>query len=406
MTGAGLKSAGLAVVGALAIASCGEVPPVVSEQTGYRGTGQQAVYNPRIVAKLRAVNLVPAAPYPLEPDAPGAEKAGQAYQNVKVLGDLSVDSFNHLMASITQWVAPPEQGCNYCHNPENMASDAVYTKVVARRMIQMTRNINVNWSSHVQQTGVTCYTCHRGNAVPKNVWNIDPAPSQNGGMMVGNSRGQNRAGQASVRYASLPYDPFTPYLLGAYPIRVQSRVAVGGVETPIKSTEATYGLMMHMGGSLGVNCGYCHNSRAWQDWSQSRPQRVSAWYGIRMVREANNNYIQNLAYAMPANRKGPLGDPYKVNCATCHQGVAKPLYGVSMRPNHPQLWGPTYPNVAPMGATRVAAAPAPAATSVAAAPASAKASVAAADSPATTRVAAAPAPRTTAAVTTVATPAG
>ena len=320
------------------VAACGEVPPMKSEQIGYRGTGSATITNPRIAASLQAVNGIPATPYALDPDT-GGERAAQAYQNVKVLGDLSTDQFNHLMASITQWVAPPAQGCNYCHNPNNMASDAVYTKVVARRMLQMTRNINANWTTHVKGTGVTCWTCHRGNAVPLNVWN--EAPVTGGGMMLtNNTRGIASAGHNSVKYASLPYDPFTPYLLGAYPIRVQSKVSVNGPEVPLKATEATYGLMMHMSGSLGVNCSYCHNSRAWSDWSQSRPQRTVAWYGIRMVRNVNNEYIQKLAYAMPANRKGPLGDPYKVNCTTCHQGLAKPLYGVSMRREHPQLWGP------------------------------------------------------------------
>jgi photosynthetic reaction center cytochrome c subunit len=310
-------------------------------QVGYRGTGLDTIQNPRLLAQLRQVNGIPATPYALDPAKPGDELASHAYKNVQVVGDLTTDQFNHLMASITQWVAPPEQGCNYCHNPNNMASDAVYTKVVARKMLQMTRNINANWTSHVQGVGVTCWTCHRGNAVPKNVWNIDPSSQPNAGQhMFGNTRGIGSAGHNSVKYASLPYDPFTPYLLGAYPIRVQSRVPVNGPEVPIKATEATYGLMMHMSGSLGVNCDYCHNSRAWSDWSQSRPQRVTAWYGIRMVRNINNEYVDKVAYAMPANRKGPLGDPYKVNCLTCHQGLAKPLYGVSMRKEHPQLWGP------------------------------------------------------------------
>lgn len=327
------------------LAGCGEVPPMKATQIGYRGTGQATIVNPRLAASLQAVNGIPATPYALDPDT-GGERAGKAYQNVQVVGDLSTDQFNHLMASITQWVAPPAQGCNYCHNPNNMASDAVYTKIVARRMLQMTRNINANWTGHVQGVGVTCWTCHRGNAVPKNVWNEDPSSAPNAGMkLAGNTRGIASAGHNSVKYASLPYDPFTPYLLGAYPIRVQSPVPVNGPEVPIKATEATYGLMMHMSGALGVNCSYCHNSRAWSDWSQSRPQRVTAWYGIRMVRNINNQYIQKLAWAMPANRKGPLGDPYKVNCTTCHQGLPLPLYGVSMRKEHPQLWGPVQKDI-------------------------------------------------------------
>ena len=129
-----------------------------------------------------------------------------------MLARLSKDRFDHLMAEINQWVAPPEQGCNYCHNPENMASDEKYTKVVARRMLQMTRTINSRWSSHVKQTGVTCYTCHRGNAVPEYKWALaegTPDPSS----IRGNRHGQN-APDANVGYASLPSDPFAAYFAG------------------------------------------------------------------------------------------------------------------------------------------------------------------------------------------------
>ena len=73
------------------------------------------------------------------------------------------------MTTITQWVSP-EQGCNYCHNPANLASDELYTKVVSRRMIQMTQAINSDWSDHVGNAGVNCYTCHRGLNVPEYIW--------------------------------------------------------------------------------------------------------------------------------------------------------------------------------------------------------------------------------------------
>ena len=73
------------------------------------------------------------------------------------------------MAAMTEWVAP-EEGCNYCHVAENLASDDIYTKVVSRRMLQMTQHINANWNDHVGETGVTCYTCHRGNNVPAEIW--------------------------------------------------------------------------------------------------------------------------------------------------------------------------------------------------------------------------------------------
>ena len=56
-----------------------------------------------------------------------------------------------------------------------------------------------------------------------------------------------------------------------------------------------------------------------------------------MVRDANTNYIDPLRPVFPAHRLGPNGDPLKVNCATCHQGAHKPLYGARMLQDYPEL---------------------------------------------------------------------
>jgi len=130
--------------------------------------------------------------------------------------------------------------------------------------------------------------------------------------------------------------------------------------------------MIHMSQGLGVNCTACHNTRNWQEWTNAPPQRVTAWYGIRMARDLNNAYMVPLTDTFPSNRKGVHGDVAKVNCATCHQGVQKPLYGAAMAKNHPELLvaSPT---------AAAASAPAAAASAVtAAAPATAAPKVAAA----------------------------
>ena len=151
----------------------------------------------------------------------------------------------------------------------------------------------------------------------------------------------------SVGDSSLPYDPFTPFLEKDEGIRVQSVVALAGTDRQsIKQTDWTYALMIHFSQSLGVNCTYCHNSRAFGDWSQSTPQRVTAWHGIRMVRDVNNTYMDSLHDVFPRVRRGPEDDVAKVNCTTCHQGVFKPLYGVSMVTTFPELKGPLPPYVA------------------------------------------------------------
>lgn len=303
-----------------------DAPPVASEQIGFRGTGMVHHRDIETEAALQQANVVPQAPWQADPSG---DKAGTLYQNVQVLGDLSDDQFNQFMASITEWVAP-ETGCNYCHNPENMASDEIYQKVVARRMIQMTQAINVDWKPHVAETGVTCYTCHRGQHIPAAIWSasLEPKPAGN---MTQNRDGQNVIA-AYAGNSSLPQNALMDYLLGDKPIRVHSNTALptGTNHAGTKETEHTWALMMHMSESLGVNCVTCHNSRAFNDWDQSPPQRVTAWHGIRMARYLNTNYMEGLTPVFPANRKGPEGDVLKIGCATCHNGVQKPLYGVSM----------------------------------------------------------------------------
>ena len=149
--------------------------------------------------------------------------------------------------------------------------------------------------------------------------------------------GKNRAAPA-INNTSLPYDPFTPFLKNDHSIRVQAeRALLGTVNHSITETDWTYALMIHFSQSLGVNCTYCHNSRAFSDWSQSTPQRVTAWYAIRMVRDLNNNYLESLHDVFPKVRLGAAGDVAQVGCATCHQGIFKPLYGVSMVKDFPEL---------------------------------------------------------------------
>lgn len=333
----------------LLLGAC-ELGPKTTSQMGFRGTGINQVGDKDNVLAQAAI---PANAYETPDDS--GPRAGETYQNVKVLAGVSTERFNHLMANMNNWVVPAnglpesEAGCNYCHNPNNMASDEKYTKVVARRMIQMTQNINANWSDHVQQTGVTCWTCHRGNAVPNYRW-VAAAPGGIPGTITGNKRGQNTPDPA-VAYASLPYDPFSAYLKddGVKNIRVQGGDAhqMNGRGASEKDAERTYGLMMHLSKGLGVNCTYCHNSASFSSWSMSSPQRVTAWYGLRMVAKTNAEYMTPLASVFPAvhigavgpaERKGPMGDVYKVNCATCHNGLNKPMNGVSMRADNPVLW--------------------------------------------------------------------
>ena len=325
----------LCLMAAVMLAGC-ERPPIETVQTGFRGTGMEQIYNPRTLAKQASLNAAPVAAEAADADGP---KAKDVYKNVLVLGDLSVGQFNRHMAAITQWVSP-EAGCAYCHNVQNFADDGMYTKVVARRMIQMTQKVNQDYKAHVADTGVTCYTCHRGNNVPTQVWTA-PKDRLYANSLLGDLAGQNMATKAAG-LTSLPSDPFSPYLMNAQPIRVNSDTAMTGAgayanRASTKQAEFTYSLMVHMSESLGVNCTYCHNTRNFASWEESRPQRVTAWHGIKMARDLNNDYIIPLTDKFPANRLGPKGDVAKVNCSTCHQGAYKPLYGAQMAKDFPEL---------------------------------------------------------------------
>ena len=321
-----------ALAATMLLAAC-EPPPVKSVQRGYRGTGMVELYRPGTVAAAAAINAPPPASPAASPDGP---RAAQVFKNVKVLGDLSAGEFAQLMLDMTAWVAP-RQGCTYCHNATDLADDSLYTKQVSRRMLQMTQHINAGWKTHVAETGVTCYTCHRGNNVPANVWYRS---GETAAGMLGNRAGQN-APALQVGLTSLPNDPFSAFVGGSDEVRVVPTAALpqGTHPSMMKQTEATYGLMMHMSKSLGVNCTYCHNTRSFASWDLSSPQRATAYYGLRMVRDLNSVYLDSLAGVFPANRLGPTGDVPKLNCATCHQGAYKPLYGANILNGHPGLTG-------------------------------------------------------------------
>ena len=308
-------------------------PPILSTQVGFRGLALNQLTTPAALTKLQAANALPDA---IPPASPEGQKATEVYKNVQILKDLSVEQFTTLMAAMTTWVAP-DQGCSYCHNMDDMSDDSLYTKKVARRMIQMTRHVNTDWKAHVSNTGVVCWTCHRGNPVPAQAWTQNPGWPQAGGFAATNY-GMGHPSNPNGSTAMLQ-DPYT--LLDKGVIRVQATKAlpVNSNGASIIGTENTYSLMIAMSQGLGVNCVFCHNSREFMVWPESTPQRLTAWHGIQMVRDIDNVYLDPLKAVVPATRLGPMGDVPKVVCATCHQGASKPLLGVSLAKNYPELGG-------------------------------------------------------------------
>lgn len=288
---------------------------------GFRGTGIAQVSD-RSQTKVRLAAIKVPPPLPAAgPSPPGP----LPWKNVQVLNDVSVGEFNRTMIAMSRWVAGGDGKCTFCHVAANFASDSLYTKRVARAMLRMNRDINANYAQHVQATGVTCYTCHQGNANPNGYWFFTD---------------QNQ---------------YLRYYLDRPDARVQSHTVqpTAANRSSIKQTEWTYAVMIAQSKGLGVNCVFCHNSRAWTSWEQSSPKRVIALYGAQMVRHVNSTYLAPLKPEYPADHLqylakrasmvNSLGDAPKLQCVTCHNGVNKPLGGAQMAKDYPALWGsPTW----------------------------------------------------------------
>ncbi len=57
------------------------------------------------------------------------------------------------------------KGCRFCHDVQDFASDKNPHKVMARKMMKMTRDMNKQYFGGKKE--LNCYTCHKGNEEPK-----------------------------------------------------------------------------------------------------------------------------------------------------------------------------------------------------------------------------------------------
>src|SRR5215475_8049214 len=93
--------------------------------------------------------------------------AEQVFKNVQVLKGIPVDEFMDTMGMIA---AALNMNCTDCHTEDSTAIWANFAKdtpmkVKARQMIAMVNNINRTNFKGAKM--VTCYTCHRGDRIPK-----------------------------------------------------------------------------------------------------------------------------------------------------------------------------------------------------------------------------------------------
>ena len=305
------------------------------------------------------VQPIPQTPPPALAAAPDdlVKLVAGGYKNVQVLGDLPPAEFMRLQQAITQWVAP-KQGCAFCHQKgqdggDDWASDAKPQKIAARLMIQMTRQINADWSNHVAPAGVTCFTCHRGQPVPAETWFPQPpAPTR---PLIAKQENWQEAADTVRKF--FPDAGWAEYYLNDEPISAQSLTALPSHQVhEAVVVKRIYEMMMQMSEGMGVNCGFCHNSRAFWDWSQSTPQRWTAHYAIEQLRGINNEYMLKLGEqipmtrtrahetnlpVLPAQQSGVMPGNGLAVCATCHYSQPKPMGGVNVINDYKSLAGPS-----------------------------------------------------------------
>jgi len=321
--------------------------PLPGRQLGYRASSLvQFAPDPW----QKAAQTVPAPTLPVIAD--DARPATSVYHNVKALTDLNAGDFMRFQSAMTAWVAPA-QGCGFCHVAGDYASDANPAKTAARVMIAMTRHINTTWSTHVGSVasggGVTCFSCHEGQPVPRDIW--FKAPPQPQSPMMGRGEDWNEA--ATTVHGFFPNEGYEEYLLEATPGLAQSETDhPTGQASNLVVVKRLYEMMMQMSDDMGVNCGFCHNSRALFDWSQSTPMRWVGLGGIRMTREINRNYLIPLAGVIPESRlRLDLNRPFSLpareqgwqrgnglaSCGTCHHGAPIPAVGAGLVKGFPAL---------------------------------------------------------------------
>ena len=115
------------------------------------------------------LTLLIAVPVLSQPPAGDKKGPAPAHKNLKILTD---DEVRPMMGAFTVALGMKCDGCHVA-DPRDRASDANPKKDIARMMIAMVREDNSKFLAG--KTQLTCFTCHRGESIPKTT----PEPKAN-----------------------------------------------------------------------------------------------------------------------------------------------------------------------------------------------------------------------------------
>src|SRR5262249_30670954 len=129
---------------------------------------------------MRLLILIVCFAFPISTALAQQQTTEQRFKNIQILKGIPATQLDPTMAFISGSLAVK---CNYCHVTTGFDKDDKPTKLAARRMIQMVRDLNKG--SFNGEGAVSCYTCHRGKPTPvsipvvgQNLWTpSSPSPT-------------------------------------------------------------------------------------------------------------------------------------------------------------------------------------------------------------------------------------
>lgn len=98
-------------------------------------------------------------------DVPAADQqkpAEQVFKNIQVFQGVPAGRIATAMAGISTSLGVR---CNFCHNPDDFASDEKDAKKTAREMIKMRNDLAAKFQTPGNPIG--CFTCHHGHQTPE-----------------------------------------------------------------------------------------------------------------------------------------------------------------------------------------------------------------------------------------------
>jgi hypothetical protein len=129
--------------------------PKVSCWTCHRGQSSPAKLALDDATAERAAKLINIS------DADKQKPAEQIFKNIQVFKGVPAGRIANAMAGISTSLGAR---CNYCHNPDDFASDEKDAKKTAREMIKMRGGIAEKFA---MSNSFGCFTCHHGHQTPE-----------------------------------------------------------------------------------------------------------------------------------------------------------------------------------------------------------------------------------------------